>query len=294
MSIVTKKIQKSSNIKILLIILLILAGINGIGKAEIKEGLPQNGYITKFDNGWVNWSTGKILAVGKASPEDNKDSSHTSVPGSARADANRQLIEILKKIKINNTLNVTQYASKNDIILAGMEKTARDAKILKQYFTSALSVEIRIETSIYGGFLQLILPEEIRQIPQINSETGKGPTDSHYEKSFTGLIIDAKGLDVEPVLNPVIVSEQGHRVYSSEFISREFAVQNGVCKYACNQEAALKDERIGPHPLVFKGLRKEGKENSSIAISMSDYHLFEKTTERHRFLKECRVVIIID
>jgi len=250
--------------------------------------------ITQFENGSINWSTGNVSAIGKASPEDNRETSQELVPGSARADASRQIINILKQIKINNALSVEEYASKNDVILAGIEKTARDATILKQYYTSALAVEITIETSIFGGFLQLVLPEEIRQISKISPEIREMDTKLIGENLYTGLIIDARGLGVEPVLNPVIVSEQGHDIYSSVFISREFAVQKGVCKYLCSMDQAVKDKRIGNHPLVFKGLRKEGKQNTTIVISMSDYRLLEKTTERHVFLKECRMIIVKD
>ncbi|MCK5097194.1 MAG: hypothetical protein KAR45_03785, partial [Desulfobacteraceae bacterium] len=250
--------------------------------------------ITQFENGTINWSTGNISAIGKASPKDKRETSHEAVPGSARADASRQIIDILKPLKINNALSVEEYASKNDVILAGIEKTARDASISKQYYTSALAMEIIIETSMFGGFLQLVLPEEIRQIPKINPEVPKVNIKAAGENLYTGLIIDARELGVEPVLNPVIVSEQGHDIYSSVFISREFAVQIGVCKYLCSMDQALKDKRIGNHPLVLKGLRKEGKPNTVIVISMSDYHLLEKTTERHAFLKECRIIIVKD
>lgn len=252
--------------------------------------------ITRFENGVINWTTGFISATGKASPEDNKETSSESVPGSARADANRSIIEILKRIKINTELSVDAYASKNDVILAGMEKTARDATISKQYYTSALAVEITIETSMFGGFLQLVLPDEIRQISKVNPEIKQEVKPEIYteigENLYTGLIVDARGLGVEPVLTPALVSEQGHDVYSPVFISREFAVQNGVCKYFCGMEPALKDKRIGNHPLIIKGLRREGKQNTAIVISMSDYRVLEKATERHTFLKECRVIIV--
>ncbi len=251
--------------------------------------------ITQFKNGTINWTTGKISAIGKASPKDKNETSLESVPGMARADANRQIIELLKQIKINPSLSVDAYASKNDIILAGIEKTARDAVISKQYFTSALAVEIIIETSMFGGFLQLVLPEEIRQIPKINPVINqKKSAEIIGESLYTGLIVDATGLGVEPVLNPLIVSEQGHDIYSSAFISRDFAVQKGVAKYLSSMDQALKDKRIGNHPLIIKGLRKEGKPNSAIVINMSDYSLIEKTTERHRFLKECRIIIVKD
>jgi hypothetical protein len=248
--------------------------------------------VTRSENGVVNWSTGNISVLGKASPDNNTETSQESVPGSARADANRHIIETLKNIKIDNALSVNDYASKNDVILAGMEKTAGDAIVARQYYTSALAVEIMVETSMYGGFLQLVLPEEIRQIPKIALEIKDGSGILTKENLYTGLIVDTRGLGVEPILNPVIVSEQGHDVYASNFISREFAVQNGVAKYLCSMDKAKKDHRVGNNPLILKGLRKDGKQNNAIVIKMSDYRLLEKATERHTFLKECRVIIV--
>jgi hypothetical protein len=249
--------------------------------------------ITAFDNGKIDWSTGKVTAIGKASPKGNKDGANELVPGSVQADASRNIIQILKQIKILKTLTVKQYASKNDIILAGIEKTARDAVITKQYFTSALDVEIEIETSIGGGFLQLVLPDDIRQISRINAEKPIPPNQGVGKVPYTGLIIDAQGLELEPALYPTIVSEQGNEIYSSLFISREFAVQYGVCTYICSMDKAIQEKRIGPHPLIFKALRKSSNENASVVISMADTKRIEKATERHIFLKECRVIIVM-
>ncbi len=257
-------------------------------------GYAASDCITQFENGAVNWRTGRITAVGKAFPKDNREASLEAVPGLARADANHQIIDILQQVKINHGLRVGDYASKNDIILAGMEKTAWDAVVTEQYYSSALSVEIHIETSMYGGFMQLVLPEDIRQIPKIARQSVPKQSESVDKNGFTGLIVDAKGLGVEPVLNPIIVSEQGHDVYSPVFISREFAVQNGVCKYVCSMENALANTRVGDHPFVVKGLRTQGIQNSIVVISMSDYQKLERKAERHTFLKECRVTIIID
>ena len=110
---------------------------------------------------------------------------------------------------------------------------------------------------------------------------------------YTGLIIDARGLELEPALYPTIVSEQGNEIYSSLFISREFAVQYGVCTYICSMDKAIREKRIGPHPLIFKALRKSSDENASVVISMADTKQIEKATERHIFLKECRVIIVM-
>jgi hypothetical protein len=256
-------------------------------------GMAQTDCLTKYASGFVNWQTGKITAIGKAVPADSRDTSIERVPHLARANANRHVIDILKQIRISPELDVGTYAAKNDIILAGMEKTAWDAVVTQQLYTSAFAVEIHIETSMYGGFLQLVLPEEIRQIPTINPDVSQKQAGKKKQKIATGLVIDARKLNMSPVLTPVVVSEQGHDVYSSVFISREFAVQNGVCKYVCDMQTALNDKRVGNYPLVVKGIRKQAQ-TQAIVISMADYHILEKTTERHQFLAECRVVIVID
>jgi len=290
---VHKKVFNSLAAVLLLSIFFICSAVNICRAGDVNHCLASH-CVSVFKNGAIDWTCGTIWATGKAAPEGRAAISTESVPGAARADANRKLLDILKHIKINADLTIGDYSSKNDIILAGIEKTARDAVILKQYYTSALAVEITIETSMYGGFLQLVLPENIRQIPKIILEDQKKNIRHEPENEYTGLIIDARGLGLKPVLAPVIVSEQGHAVYSSAFISREFAVQKGICKYICDMDKARSDLRTGSNPLVFKGLRKEGQPGAAIVISMSDYRLLETITERHRFLKECRVIIVLD
>jgi len=80
--------------------------------------------IFSLENGSINWSTGTVTAAGRAGPRINKDNIHEADPGSARADANRQLIDIMKQIRIHHDMKVGAYAAQNDVILAGIEKTA--------------------------------------------------------------------------------------------------------------------------------------------------------------------------
>lgn len=253
--------------------------------------------MTAFENGTINWSTGKIIVKGNATarPED-KEKKFDTVYGEARADANRKIINIFKNIRINNKHIVETYAAGKDIIMAGIEKTARDAIISKQLYASNGSLEITVETSFFGGFLQLILPDDIRQIPEIGPAEPIQTLSVIKTKSihYTGLIIDARELEFSPILYPVILDEMGNEIYSSAFISREYAVQKGIVKYMCDLDQALKDDRIGNNPLVVKGLRTgDQNQSSAIVINMSDTDQIEKAVERHAFFKECRVIIVL-
>ena len=257
--------------------------------------------LQSVDNGNIDWTTGRVTATGHADPEINAEGKAVSMPGSARASAIRNLIAIFKQMNVSGGQTVGAYASTHDTILAGIEKIAQDARIKRQLYTSALDVEIVVAASFYGGFLQLVLPDHIRQIPRI-SELKPRPADTDKStgsatgdtRPYTGLVVDARTLKLEPVLYPTIVSEQGHQIYSSVFISREFAVQNGVCAYMCDMDQALGSDRTGKNPLVIKALRKTGDKTGAIVVSMADAKALERVTERHIFLKECRVIVVVE
>jgi len=252
----------------------------------------EQGYITTFENGAINWSTGLITAKGKASPlKENKSKLSSSIPGAAKTDAINNLIAILKNIKIS-TNSVRDFVASNDNIMAQIENTISDVSPIKQHYTSDGALEIEIETSMYGSFLQFILPHEIIQIPEIKSIK----TNSDIQKQrgrYTGLVLDARGFKFEPILYPVIKNEYGEEIYSAVFINREYAAQYGVCKYFCSMEKALVNERVGKNPLVLKSLRV-GEDKNSIILNKSDIEKIEKLIERHSFFKECRVIIVLD
>lgn len=264
-------------------------------KAQIlkMQYIQDHHYITEYENGFVNWTSGYIYAIGKASPlkpkKNKQNKTHLkSVPTKAKENAINNIIDVFKQIKINTSLTVGKHAAKKAVIMAGLIKNANDAQVVTQYYTSLLDVQIVIRMSMYGGFLQLVLPEEIIQISKIQLEENLQKT---KQGQYTSLIINAKGIGLEPVLYPVIINEEGKDIYSSVFISREFVVQNGVCKYFNNIEKALQDKKAGEKPLVVKAIRKE---NSAIVLSTPDYNTIEKTTERHAFLKQGKVLIVLD
>jgi hypothetical protein len=253
--------------------------------------IQQGECATHFESGTLNWTSGILTATGTAVP--GKEDTYESLHKSALYNAEAQIIKILKQIRINNQFTVEDYALANPVIMTGLQQISKEALVSKQIYTSSMTVNITLNTSIFVAFLQLVLPQEIRQVPLIKPVT-RQDSDIADKKKYTGLIIDAIGLGFEPVLGPVIINDHGQEVYSSAFISREYAVQQGVCKYVCNQDKAFRNPVAGTNPLFLKALRKEGKNNATLVISMADYDILEKIAERHTFLSECRLIIIVE
>ena len=78
------------------------------------------------------------------------------------------------------------------------------------------------------------------------------------------------------------------------FVSREFAVQQGLSRYMTDTESALKSPVVAGNPLLVKGLRVEGNDRSRVVISNADASRLLSMSENLSFLKKCRVVIVID
>ena len=119
------------------------------------------------------------------------------------------------------------------------------------------------------------------------------PPEGPLPEVFSGLVVDARGIGVKPAMAPMILDENGQVVYGPAFVSREYAVQNGMSGYVTDIEAAESDTRVGYYPLTVKGLKTEGPGQCDIVISNSDAAKLRKSSENLMFLKECRVVIVL-
>ena len=99
---------------------------------------------------------------------------------------------------------------------------------------------------------------------------------------------------MRPAMAPKVLDEKGQEVYGSAFVSREFAVQQGMSGYARDLTAAQSNTRVTNNPLTVKGLRTEGSGRSDIVIRSADAASLRGASEHLSFLKKCRVMIVVD
>jgi hypothetical protein len=261
-------------------------------------------------NGTIDWTEGVVQATGIGAPPEKFYGKPQAVPMALRAaqlDAYRRVLEVTKGVRVDSQTVVDDHAVKSDIIRSQVEGMIKGAQIVKKEYLSDGSVEVTLQLSLHGGFAQLMLPSEIQQVEKIRSipETGlmtspqqttPGTLDipTSGGKVYTGLIIDARGLDARPAMSPKIVDETGKEVYGSAYVSREFAVQQGMSGYARDLTAARQNPRVASDPLIVKGLRTQGPGKSDIIISNADAAKILSSSENLSFLQKCRVMIVLD
>ena len=249
--------------------------------------------VEQKTKGVINWSRGVIQAKGIGVLPDkipNRVQARSSALKDATLDACRKILEVAKGIRIDGATVVGDYAGKNDIIMSKIESMVNSADVVKKEYFSDGTVEVTMEMNLRGGFAQLVLPGEIKPLESIRTMAPVNNSPS----VFTGLVVDTRGLGIQPVMAPKILDENAREVYGSAFVSREYAVQQGMSGYSKDLAAAQSNQRVADNPLTVKGLRIEGVEHSDVVISNADARRLRSASENLSFMKKCRVIIVIE
>jgi hypothetical protein len=269
-------------------IIVVLVAIPSVGYSD-----QMGDFIEKKEKGVINWSKGVAQATGIGAPPESmygKPSARPMALRAAKLDAYRNILEVIRGVRIDSTTIVKDFAIQSDVIMSKVEGMVQGAEVVQKQYLSDGTVEITVEMSLRGGFSQLVLPEEIKPLDSVKPMV---PVQSS-SSVFTGLVVDARGLKTRPAMSPKILDENGQEVYGSAFVSREYAVQQGMSGYAKDLAAAVKNQRVTDNPLTVKGLRAEGAGNSDIVVSNADASQLRSASENLSFMKKCRVMIVVD
>jgi hypothetical protein len=264
--------------------------------------------IEHFNSGQINWTQGLVMANGaiSANEAENMDL-HPESTGLAFQRAVENIYNTLLQLRIDDQRCGALLFVENRDTQAKIKAMAAASKILHMDRAPSGGRTLYVQMSLYGGFSQFVLPSDIRQVQPIKPLNGLNrahdfsiqPSDMQEEKGdperYTGLIVDARGTGAKPSMVPLLLNENGVEVYGPAYVSREYAVQYGVCQYVRAANSAWSGlSRVAPKPLVVKGLKTESPGSCRIVISNTDASRLRGSSSHLAFLKQCRVIIVLD
>ncbi|MBW2108878.1 MAG: hypothetical protein JRI36_09465, partial [Deltaproteobacteria bacterium] len=211
--------------------------------------------------------------------------------------------EAVQRVRIDASSCVKDLEKKSDMIRAQLDGMLRNPQVIKREYLSDGTVQARLAFSLTGGLAQLALPQSIKPVPQIKTcspstdeskRAGGAAAAPSRASVFTGLILDARGLDGLPALVPVVVTESGNEIYGPAVVSREYAVQQGMAVFVVDLETAKRSARVTNHPMIVRGLRTLKGSGCTFVISDADGAMVRGASESLLFLKQCKVIIVLD
>jgi len=282
------------------------------GAGFCQDKVSMNDWVEKVNQGSINWSQGYIEAVGIGAVPDRSIGKSNARPMALRAakvDALRNLLEITKGVQVDSATSVKDFMVESDIVNTKVEGLVKGAQVVKTEYMSDGTAEVTLRMPLNGGVLaQTILPLAIAKPPAPPEPAAPAPVAPApaapapvapapvvaAPTAYTGMVVDARGIQARPAMSPRVFDEDGKEVYGSANVDREYAVQQGMSGYARDLTAAQSNQRVTANPVTVKALRSSGAGRSDLVISNADAQQIRDSAENMTFMKKCRVMVVLD
>jgi len=157
--------------------------------------------------------------------------------------------------------------------------------------------EVTMELRLFGGRGSL---SEAAFLPYKNKQkiSFPAPVDKNAlkqlaaaSKTYTGLVVDCSGLNINCVMSPVILNEQGTTIYGYQNLDYDKIIVRGMVSYAEEIGDQISQARAGENPLVIKALSlDEFQANPKVSVADADKIL--AANQHDKFLDNCAVVFV--
>lgn len=132
------------------------------------------------------------------------------------------------------------------------------------------------------------IAETAENKPEVMTILDKGP--------YTGLIVDARGLNLDMAMAPKIYAQSDRLVYGYISVIDDRWLNHGMVQYAKSLGKAKRDlvDWVGDDPLVVEANSAKGKNRTDVVVNdTSAVAIFASDVKDH-FLEQGRVVFVID
>ena len=239
-----------------------------------------------------DWNNRVVKATGIGVINPNARTHAQGIAMARRAaitDAQRNLLETLQGVQVTSEVTVRDYITESDIIQTRVEGVLKGAEIIGEREISG-GIEITMQVPMFGAssLAEAVMerPAEVVPFPAPTAEVPAPPTS--YSGGYTGLVIDCRGLGLNPVMSPVIKNSAGTKIYGHINLDYDLVIRDGMVNYAPDMSGAA---RAGSNPLVIRAERLEDH-NANPVISVNDSNMVLSANETGGFLGRMAVVFL--
>jgi hypothetical protein len=255
--------------------------------AKDPAAAADDAVVQKLAHGEINWSKKTVTATGSGAAnvkDGNVAQARLMAERAAKMDALRNILETVQGIQVTGSRSANDIMSNGDV-KSRIEGVARGFRVVDTKYYSDGSVDVVVQMPIDENLTNALVEKPKTNKPPRTLNT-TGP------ESFTGLVVNARGLGVVPSMAPRIVDEAGKEVYAAEIVSEKGLTQGGIASYEKTEDQSK--ERTGTKPLVIKALRLVDKSKTDIVVSNGDADKLRAPNLNLSFLADGKVVILVD
>ncbi|TGL90506.1 hypothetical protein EHQ68_03480 [Leptospira congkakensis] len=244
--------------------------------SSVKETIPK----IVFDEEDPEFS-GKNTAT-------SQGKAHSMARKKAREKLRVRLSQRLESILFNADYTVYEYTQVNQQArlrlnsYIGSEKEEYDFQFVKNVLEAKASLPLKGKDGILAH-----IPFEYgtESVPEFSEEV--------VPVEFSGLIVDARHLNLKRALFPKIQTDRGLDIYSPVYVKEAYAIETGYIVYREEQTGKGIEAKVGKNPYFVLALGTAGKNQTDLIIPTDEAAKFLSHPETRKNLTRCRVLILV-
>ncbi|TGL54018.1 hypothetical protein EHQ55_00215 [Leptospira meyeri] len=244
--------------------------------SSVKETIPK----IVFDEDDPEFS-GKNTAT-------SQGKAHSMARKKAREKLRVRLSQRLESIFFNADYTVYEYTQVNQQArlrlnsYIGSEKEEYDFQFVKNVLEAKASLPLRGKDGILAH-----IPFEYgtESVPEFSEEV--------VPVEFSGLVVDARHLNLKHALFPKIQTDRGLDIYSPLYVKEAYAMETGYIVYREEQLGKGIESKVGKNPYFVLALATAGKNQTDLVIPTDEAAKFLSHPETRKNLTRCRVLILV-
>lgn len=298
---------------------------------NVEEPLSAQTADGQAIDGHIDWSQKILVVYGEAvAPDHINNPVQRRLMGfrGAKALAYRNLLEMVGQVQVDAETRVQNFMVENDSVSVRVQGIVRGARVQTGSQTESAEglYRLALEIPLLGTFSQAVLPTDVPPpdrtinyalpIPApasiLNDSLLLASDDAAADslalpvdappaiyvppKPYTGLIVDARGLDLQPSMSPRIIAQDGRTIYSASSSDPDYVAEYGLAGYDKDLSHAQQSDRLGgaeANPFVVKATAVSGLYSGDIVLGDFDATLVLMADVDGDFLRECRVTFLL-
>lgn len=276
----------------------------------VNNGNGFGGFVAEKEGIKINWGNGFVAATSEVLPmQDTIDPTRTRALAVRQGgvESRKLLLDSVLSLQLDSRKNVSALL-KNDIKSMNSLRGFIQNSLLSTALIESGAVEVSASLNIRNGLSSIIIPPTIPFLsgiaPTLSGKRSEGSVIQELAENVeladreaavhSGVVIDARGFNVTPVLLPIIYDGKGVGVYGPFAVSRESVLKHGLVAYMADGTSENMRSRVGNFPLTVKPVNTQGSRKCNLILSLEDGAGVRSVLKRKSVVGNCAVVILVD
>jgi len=257
----------------------------------VEEIVSPGEVVEPVPGGVIDWGAKVVRARGSGvvDPGDrNPGRARLMAERAAVVVAQRNLLEIIKGVRVDSDTKVENFVTKFDVIYTHLEGIVKGARQVgpAQFDSATGVVEVELEVNLAGPqSVTDALEPALLQPGAITPEVKTTASVREFLQKYSALVFDAGNSGLKPALFPKIYDEAGNLLLDTkELYQYTGTTGQKVVHYIGKLDEILSRPEFAHQPLVLKIKQVRGKMGTDIVLSKEDADKLKWLKDGAKFL----------